>query len=46
MTDVVVLDGARTPIGAFGGSLREMNAPTLMEHAMRGALERTNIDPK
>jgi acetyl-CoA C-acetyltransferase len=46
MTDVVVLDGARTPIGAFGGSLREMNAPTLMEHAMRGALERTKIDPK
>ena len=38
MTDVVVLDGARTPIGAFGGSLRELNAPTLLEHAFRAAL--------
>ncbi len=46
MTDVVVLDGARTPIGAFGGSLREMNAPALMEHAMRGALAKTKIDPQ
>lgn len=45
MTDVVVLDGARTPIGSFGGSLRELNAPTLMEHAMRAALAKTKIDP-
>ena len=35
MTDVVLLDGARTPIGTFGGSLRETNAPTLLEHAFR-----------
>jgi len=46
MTDVVVLDGARTPIGAFGGSLRELNAPTLLEHACRAALAKTKIDPK
>ncbi len=46
MTDVVILDGARTPIGSFGGSLREMNAPALMEHAYRAALEKTKIDPQ
>ena len=46
MTDVVVLDGARTPIGSFGGSLREVNAPTLLEHAFRAALDKTKIDPK
>ena len=46
MTDVVILDGARTPIGTFGGSLRETNAPTLLEHAFRAALDKTKIDPK
>src|SRR5512142_686016 len=46
MTEVVVLDGARTPIGSFGGSLREVNAPTLLEHAMRAALDKTKIDPE
>jgi acetyl-CoA C-acetyltransferase len=46
MTDVVILDGARTPIGAFGGSLRELNAPTLLEHAFRAALDKTKIDPQ
>ena len=46
MKDVVLLDGARTPIGSFGGSLREVNAPTLLEHAFHAALDKTKIDPK
>ena len=46
MTEVVVLDGARTPIGVFGGSLRETNAPTLLEHAFRAALAKTKIAPQ
>lgn len=45
MKEVVVLDGARTPIGTFGGSLREVNAPTLLEHAFRAALDKTKLDP-
>lgn len=45
MTEVVVLNGARTPIGSFGGSLREVSAPTLLEHAFRAALDKTKIDP-
>jgi acetyl-CoA C-acetyltransferase len=46
MKQVVVLDGARTPIGSFGGSLREVNAPTLLERAFRAALDKTKIDPR
>jgi acetyl-CoA C-acetyltransferase len=46
MKEVVILDGARTPIGSFGGSLREVNAPTLLEHAFRATIEKTRIDPK
>lgn len=46
MTEIVVIDGARTPIGSFGGSLKEINAPTLLEHVFKGALERTQIDPR
>jgi len=46
MTEVVVLDGVRTPIGVFGGSLRETNAPTLLEHAFRAALAKTKIAPQ
>lgn len=46
MKEAVVLDGARTPIGSFGGCLREVNAPTLLEHAFRAALDKTHIDPR
>lgn len=46
MTDIVVIDGVRTPLGSFGGSLKEINAPTLLEHVFKGALEKTKIDPK
>src|SRR5919109_3640300 len=46
MTNLVVIDGVRTPMGSFGGSLKEMNAPMLLEHVFRGALEKTKIEPK
>lgn len=46
MTDVVVIDGARTPMGSFGGMLRGVNAPTLLEHAFRAAFAKTKIDPR
>ena len=39
--DVVILGGARTPIGKFGGSLRPLTAVELGAHAIRGALART-----
>lgn len=40
--DIVILGGARTPIGKFGGSLRPLTAVELGAHAIREALARTN----
>jgi acetyl-CoA acetyltransferase len=42
---IVVLRGARTPFGDFGGSLRDVSAVELGVHAARGALERSGISP-
>jgi len=39
--DVVILGGARTPIGKFGGNLRPLTAVDLGAHAIREALART-----
>lgn len=41
--DVVILGGARTPIGKFGGSLRPLSAVELGAHAIREALARTSM---
>lgn len=45
MKDVVIVSACRTAIGTFGGSLKDLNAPTLAKVAMRGAIERAGIDP-
>src|SRR5438270_3082581 len=41
--DVFVIDGARTPFGAFGGAFKEITAIDLGVVAARGALERSEI---
>ena len=43
--DVVILGGARTPFGAFGGALKDLGAVELGVLAARGALERSRLDP-
>jgi acetyl-CoA acetyltransferase family protein len=43
--DVVILSGARTPFGDFGGAFKELDAVELGVHAARGALERGRIGP-
>jgi len=43
MEDVVILGGARTPFGSFGGALREVSAVELGVTAARAALERTGV---
>ena len=43
MKDVVVVDGARTPIGAFMGSLSSLSAPQLGSIAIREALRRAGV---
>jgi len=45
MNEVVIVSVARTPIGSFLGSLSNIPAPKLGAIAMKGALEKINLDP-
>ncbi|MDR3089262.1 MAG: thiolase family protein [Desulfobulbaceae bacterium] len=44
MKDVVIVSGCRTAIGAFGGSLRDLNGATLAAVTMKEAIHRAGID--
>lgn len=44
MKDVVVVSACRTAIGAFGGSLKDLNAAVLASVAMKEAIRRAGID--
>jgi acetyl-CoA C-acetyltransferase len=43
---IVVLGGARTPVGSFGGALADVPAHELGAAATRAALERTGVAPE
>ena len=45
MNEVVIVSVARTPIGSFLGSLSNIPAPKLGAIAMKGALEKINLNP-
>jgi acetyl-CoA C-acetyltransferase len=45
MTSSVIVDGARTPIGKFGGGLSSLPAVSLGARAIREALARSGVDP-
>ena len=45
MRDVYLIGGVRTPMGRFGGALRDVNAPTLAEVVMKETLQRCQVDP-
>jgi acetyl-CoA C-acetyltransferase len=45
MTPSVILDGARTPIGKFGGGFKDVPAVKLGGQAIRAALERSGVAP-
>jgi len=45
MKEVVIVSVARTPIGSFMGSLSSIPAPKLGAVAIKGALEKINLDP-
>ncbi|WP_306151424.1 acetyl-CoA C-acyltransferase family protein [Roseovarius sp. MMSF_3281] len=45
MTDIVILDGARTAIGTFGGSLAGTPPSQLGAHVTKAAMERSGIEP-
>lgn len=45
MNKVVIVSGARTPLGKFGGKLKDIKAPQLGAYALQGAIEKINMDP-
>jgi acetyl-CoA C-acetyltransferase len=45
MTDIVILDGARTAIGTFGGSLAGTPPSQLGAHVTKAAMERSGVEP-
>ncbi|HYV03213.1 MAG TPA: acetyl-CoA C-acyltransferase, partial [Blastocatellia bacterium] len=44
--NVLILGGARTPMGEYGGALRDLSAIELGAIAARGALERSGVAPE
>jgi len=45
MKEVVIVSACRTAVGAFGGSLKDMNAAQIGSIAMKEAVRRAGIDP-
>ncbi len=45
MKDVVIASACRTAIGAFGGTLRDLNGARIASVTMKAAIERAGIDP-
>ncbi len=46
LNDIFIVGMARTPIGKFGGSLKDWPAPKLGAIAIKAALERSGLDPQ
>ena len=45
MTEAVIVSGARTAIGNYGGSLQDISAPQLQAIAIKGALRKVGVRP-
>lgn len=45
MKEVVIVDGVRTPIGNFGGAMKDFTCQQLGQHVVRELLVRTRLDP-
>ena len=46
MQDVVIVSGARTPVGRFGGAFKDIMASDLGAVAIKAAVERAGINPE
>jgi acetyl-CoA C-acetyltransferase len=44
--DIVILEGARTPLGSFQGSLSSLSAVELGAAVVRATLDRSTVDPE
>ncbi|MBI3995496.1 MAG: thiolase family protein [Nitrospirae bacterium] len=42
----MIVDGLRTPIGNFGGAMKDVPDPELGRQVVRGLLERSHLDPR
>ncbi len=45
MTEVVIIDGVRSPIGKFGGGLSTVRPDDLLAVTYKALMERTGVDP-
>ncbi|MEC0235693.1 acetyl-CoA C-acetyltransferase [Paenibacillus kribbensis] len=45
MNEVVIVSAVRTAVGSFGGAFKNVSAVTLGTVAVKGALEKINLDP-
>jgi len=45
MTDAVIIDAIRTPIGALGGTLASVRPDDLAAHVIKAIIERNKLDP-
>jgi len=46
VNEIVIVDGVRTPVGSFGGSLKDLTNHQLGEMVVRELLKRTRLDPE
>lgn len=46
LQQVVIVSGARTPVGRFGGAFKDLSASELGSVAIKAALERAKVDPE
>ena len=46
MKDVVIIDGARSPIGKYGGGLSSVRPDDLLADVLKALMERTGVDPE
>ncbi|MFQ6033236.1 MAG: thiolase family protein [Candidatus Bipolaricaulia bacterium] len=44
--EIVIIDGARTPFGHYGGTLKDLSPKDLAVTAAKAALERSKVDPE
>ena len=45
MKEVVIISAVRTPLGSFGGALKELSATKLGAIAIKGALQKAKLEP-
>lgn len=45
MKEIVIVSACRTAVGAFGGTLRDLNTPVIGSVAMKEAIKRAGIEP-